>query len=317
MLFDPSAADLRTPDIAVGASEHAQISAMLDRWTSDLRALDLPRPTLDRPLRPIWVTRASLAQLPVEVAAAREDGVYPLVLCTASGRDIAPEDDLPAGCDYVQGAADDAEAWAYGLTAEVFWEHREALLACDEDGLPALIERLVNETRSACGSIRPPIRIEPGEFVFIGTEVSDTTDRHWDLVVDLRQRSVSSQARESSSAPVGPKVIHHPLEPGKLGSRTLRKVLSPILEGVDQVLSCNPEAKILVVCSTGKDHSVGVALAILSIYASDEGHMQSQRRQEGISKELIKRRLGWIMVSITDANPSRATLQSVNAVLLE
>lgn len=319
-LVSPEKADFRTPDAAVSPSEHAQISARLPQWTEELRNLDIQAPKLGRPLRSIWVSRSSLGRLAEEVASAQEAGCYPLVLCTASGRDVAPEDELLDGCEYVQGAADDAEAWARGLTPEVFWRHSEELLGCDEDGLPGLIGRLLEQENVGSRSARAPVQVMPVGSMFIGTEVHDGGTQGWDLVVDLRPHAKAQTNGEMSPGTAHSekrKYIRQPLEAGKLGSRSLRKGLGSILEAVDQVLAANADAKVLVICSTGKDHSVGVALAILSLYASDEGHMLSVRRQEGINKDLIKRRLGWIMISIADANPSRATLQSVNAVLLE
>jgi tRNA A64-2'-O-ribosylphosphate transferase len=36
-----------------------------------------------------------------------------------------------------------------------------------------------------------------------------------------------------------------------------------------------------------------------------------------IDKKFIRRRLGWISTSLPNANPSRATLQSVNSFLMK
>ena len=46
---------------------------------------------------------------------------------------------------YIQGAGDDSEAWAHGLTPPVFWANQAVLKSTPEDELPELIDRLVAE----------------------------------------------------------------------------------------------------------------------------------------------------------------------------
>ncbi|KAF2157968.1 initiator tRNA phosphoribosyl transferase [Myriangium duriaei CBS 260.36] len=310
-LLFPERADvhgLRTPEDVVGRSEHAQIEARLDGFVAELRALEVEA-ELDKPLRPVWVTQASMHRLEAEVDEARRDG-YPLVLCTASGKDVG-DVALPEGCDYVQGAADDAEAWACGLTPELFWAKREELLHCDEDGLPDLIGKLVEEAQGTTEAGRNAVRIEPTRSVWVGTDYGASGQGSYDMIIDMRP--VKDQLEQDQSRG---KTLASPFEPGKLGSRALRRVLPSILDKVGAALATNPKAEILIACATGKDFSVGVALALICMFASDDGQMTSQPRTAGIDKEFIRKRLGWIMVCIPDANPSRATLQSVNAVLL-
>lgn len=67
-------------------------------------------------------------------------------------------------------------------------------------------------------------------------------------------------------------------------------------------------------CETGKDISVGVALAVLCLYADERG-TRTLAPNASINKSFIKQRLSWIMTSFPDVKPSRATLQSVNAFL--
>jgi tRNA A64-2'-O-ribosylphosphate transferase len=44
----------------------------------------------------------------------------------------------------VQGAADDEEAWAHGLTSSLFWENQEQLLNCTQDEeVISVIEQIV------------------------------------------------------------------------------------------------------------------------------------------------------------------------------
>ena len=90
--------------------------------------------------------------------------------------------------------------------------------------------------------------------------------------------------------------------------------------------------RVLVACESGRDISVGVALALLCQFweAGDPcggggggggaGPLRPRPRRElrdvDVNKAVIKARLGGIMARFPEANPSRATLQSVNSYLM-
>lgn len=76
-----------------------------------------------------------------------KDSCLPLVCVSAS---CCPDDDnVPLDRFYVQGAADDEESWARGLTAPMFWAHQRELLDCPQDEMQDLIESVVLRTREA------------------------------------------------------------------------------------------------------------------------------------------------------------------------
>ncbi|KAI3478689.1 hypothetical protein L1887_59326 [Cichorium endivia] len=56
------------------------------------------------------------------------------------------------GFVYVQGAGDDHENWARGLTPDLFWQHSDALLACEKDLLEEAVDNLVKHHSTASGS---------------------------------------------------------------------------------------------------------------------------------------------------------------------
>ena len=101
---------------------------------------------------------------------------------------------------------------------------------------------------------------------------------------------------------------------GKVASRNLRQGIPETLKRMSDVSKWNGTAyvngetdpRILVMCNTGKDLSVGVALAISC-------HLSTEAK---IDKAAIKRHLAQITLSKPDASPSRATLNSVHAVLM-
>ncbi|PNS15468.1 Diadenosine 5',5'''-P1,P4-tetraphosphate phosphorylase 2 [Sphaceloma murrayae] len=300
---------LSTPQDVVGESEHAQIASRLDDLVADLGALDLDldriRKTLRKPLTPVWVTQASDVPMIDDQLA-----YYPIVLCTASGRDAG---NAISGFDYVQGAADDAEAWALGLTATSFWHHRSELLQLSEDELVERIPLITSNGNDEISAVLPTL-IKPTTQLYIGTNPCST-----DALPTPHAHIACEQPVDNNDT--SPKEQGHtfrvPCQPGKLGSRTLRHHLPSLVPFVTKHLASHPTSPILIICPTGKDHSIGVALALLCLFSSPDGTLTSTNDStRTMNKDFIKKRLSWIMASIPDANPSRATLQSVNAFLL-
>lgn len=60
------------------------------------------------------------------------------VICLSASK-LPPHDR-----DYVQGAADDQEGWACGLTPQMFWANEEELLSCRREELPHKLQAVVN-----------------------------------------------------------------------------------------------------------------------------------------------------------------------------
>ncbi|OQO03607.1 hypothetical protein B0A48_10272 [Cryoendolithus antarcticus] len=220
---------LRTPEDVVSASEHAQIDARLEGFVRDARSLDLDLPALraklQRPMRAVWITpETDLGR----TISTDEDHAY-VMLCTASSR---ASESSKLGAAYVQGAADDSEAWACGLDAVTFWANADALLATSDDALSETITTLMKKSTT---SSRLPIRISPAYALAVGDNAS---------LIDSKSRL--------------------------------------------------------------QDYDVIVEITRLTL----------PLRQPVPSKVEIKKRLSWIMASIPDVSPSRATLQSVNAHLM-
>ncbi|SPO40032.1 related to RIT1 - initiator tRNA phosphoribosyl-transferase [Pseudozyma flocculosa] len=148
----------------VGASEREQIEEKVDAWTRTFLESDLDVPRLDRPLRPFFITQETTLPLP-DLFADDCDGdagqVYtPILLVSASKHivdsfhpvrpeqlttdsDLGAEEEQPR--IYVQGAGDDHENWAQGLTPTLFWRHRDLLLSAAKEHLPRLVAELVRQ----------------------------------------------------------------------------------------------------------------------------------------------------------------------------
>ncbi|KAG9196090.1 tRNA A64-2'-O-ribosylphosphate transferase [Alternaria panax] len=300
---------LFTPPQAVSESEHAQMEKRIDGFVRQFMEICKPnlselRSKLQKPLRPIWVTQQS--SLP-DLAPSFPD-FHPIVLCTASRRVRGAE---ASESGYIQGAADDHEAWSHGLTPPIFWKHKDMLMKTSEEDAPALIERLLNEDEGGStfvSLIRPTSKLH----------VSSSDQMNlagFEFVVSCTPEPLAPSMLKEAGVK---HYLHFKCRPGKLGSRDLRTQLPQLLYFFSS-LSTPTFGNILVCCPTGKDLSVGTALAILCLYTNEEGDIDTSKPREAkdIGKAFIKQRLSWITTSSPALNPSRTTLQSVNAVLLE
>ncbi len=301
---------------------HAQVMALLPGFVASLEALALgallPR-TLSKPLRPLWITPDSV--LPDGGDGEESSSIFedyrPVICCTASRRVVGSE--MEEG-GYIQGAGDDTENWAYGLTPPVFWDNVDVLLEAAEAELPELIKQLVEEdqARRARTGAEPHVQLAPGIYVCPTSAA---------IVPAGEQKSVCHIQLLPSTSPKeswrkGPRLLQVGLGSSKAGSRHLRLALPDICAFARHYMSAVEEEgekkSIVVSCDSGRDFSVGAALALSCVLLDDEGAL----REEGgapvnFTKTLVKSRLGGFMTAFPAANPSRATLQSVNSFLMD
>jgi len=169
-----------------------------------------------------------------------------------------------SGDGYIQGAGDDSEGWAHGLTAPLFWKHQEQLMNTNEDKLIDLISELLKRGKLSVGTSKA-VLISPTDWLFAGTldAMNEIDYGNSDGLITC------GEASRMTSVP-GAKIRHIHLEcrEKKLGSRDIRKQLNNIL-----ALFNDPKSfeKLYVCCPTSKDLSIGVILAILCLYIDDEG----------------------------------------------
>ncbi|KAJ9391962.1 hypothetical protein DTO063F5_721 [Paecilomyces variotii] len=294
------------PPDYLGPSEESQIERRIDGFVQALKALKLDiealRESLGRPIKIAWANRSYL--YPADLH--KGDGYNLFVLCSASKRVHGAE--MSEG-GYIQGAGDDSESWAHGLTPPVFWENKSALLATDEEELPDRIQELMAKQRLQ-KTDHEAIRVAPTQNLYISRTSSLSTDTDgYDLVIDC---NASPQASEGSA-----KRLNLGCGSAKLGSRDLRKSLDQVKNFVNTTLLSNPAQSLLVTCETGKDLSAGALLAILCLFYNDDGQFVGLQSQQYMDKQFIRQRLAWIVTSKHDVNPSRSTLQSVNAFLMQ
>jgi tRNA A64-2'-O-ribosylphosphate transferase len=312
----PACHQLYTPPQVVSDTEHTQISALLPSFLTSLDALNLPKENfstlISKPIRPIWITPDSSLS---DTEQIFED-FHPVVLCTVSRRVEGGE---VSGGEYIQGAGDDTENWAHGLTPAVFWSNQQILLSTPEYDLPDLIETLLQrsaETRTGNSDSVRCVRPTSCLFISILPAAQESKVDEGTRVIALLPKVTDESTWKTSKTrlDVG-------LGPHKVGSRNLRLALPTIVEFASSVLyqDGKPQTKrhLIIACETGKDLSIAVALALLCLFFDDEGGLLSERRaKSSIDKVFIRHRLGWISTSMPDANPNRASLQSVNSFLM-
>lgn len=237
---------------------------------------------------------------------------HSLICCSASKLEKGDSD------DYVQGAGDDIEYWANGLTAQVFWQNKDLLLnEHTEEKLCLLIDKLVREDSADYVDLRSHVHLKTIPIpIFIGRSSQrrslDILDFNGVLFCDS---PVLDPSDVKETLTPGTLLLNLSCPSGKLGGQTLRKKLPLIDSFVLKITAENSAPKILVLCSTGRDLSIGVALAILCRYVDDDGKFRSEPLQT-IDKNFVRRRLACFVSAIPEANPSRATLQSVNTYLM-
>lgn len=314
----PQFHELYTPPQVISQSEHAQIVALLPSFLAALEALSIPvtdlRHHVSKPLRPIWVTPDSNIAPNSQIF----EDYHPVICCTVSRRVVGGE--VSEG-GYIQGAGDDTENWAYGLSPPVFWANKEVLISMPEAKLPDLITTLVASSaigRHGGGQTRC---LKPTSCLFVST----IADMQVNTMPPACTVVLLPKITEECTWETSPTRLDVGLGPHKLGSRNLRTALPFIVEFVRKYLaSCKIEAcqedsaKILIACESGKDLSIGVALVVLCLFFNDQGYLMQQPNQRiNVDKNFIRSRLGWISTSMPDANANRATLQSVNSFLIE
>jgi tRNA A64-2'-O-ribosylphosphate transferase len=99
----------------VSRSEHTQIEARIDVFVDKLLTsgvnIEHVSKLLEKPLRPIWYTPQSYQALE-ESPPDFSDALFCPVICLSASEAIETGYEMRAGYLYVQGSADDQEAWA-------------------------------------------------------------------------------------------------------------------------------------------------------------------------------------------------------------
>lgn len=301
---------LRTPSNAVGDSEHTQIEARISGFVVDLRSLLLDNKTLQaaiqKPLIPSWTSPE------IEQMTFLDDGEYNKIVCCTASRQVNGTEASENG--YIQGAADDHEAWSQGLTPSLFWAHKDKLLAMADDEVGDFVRNC-----GAAGNVNAIYENRPIRMSTTGIHIASNLDtvqtQDYDGLMSLSSNPSSPLESAPDRTACGP-ILHISCKPGKLGSRALRTHLNSIITFLGVIFASHKSPSILIMCHNGNDLAVGVALTALCLFYDDNDDPKTTASKDPIDKTIIRRRLAKITSAKPTANPSRATLQSVHAFLM-
>lgn len=305
--------ELHTPRTSVGQSEHAQMVARIDAFVQDAKLLQMDIPLLQarvkRPLVPCWITPHS-----EDLSTGHELQDYNRVVCCTASRRVNGTEASENG--YIQGAADDHEGWSSGLTPALFWQHEVELLSLSDEAIPDFIWEWAQAETTITMNDDHAIELADTR-ISLGNLSAVEQSSLYDAVVSISGESPDSIAANEPESLESKTVLRIPCKPGKLGSRSLRYQLHPIFSFLSPYYSADKAPRILIACPDTEDFSIGVALAILCKFYDDQNKVRSIPSSTNIiDKDLIRRRLAQITMAKPDASLSRATLQSVNAVLM-
>ncbi|KAH7318362.1 tRNA A64-2'-O-ribosylphosphate transferase [Stachybotrys elegans] len=290
-------------------STHSQITALIPSFVASLRALNLSLPTcLTKPLRPFWITQDSfLAEEPVDCIF---EDYRPIICCTASRRVVGGSEMDEGG--YIQGAADDTENWAHGLTPVIFWSHSTELLETPEAELPSLIAQLVKEyTAEQNASEQPTTKLTSCISVCPLPMAAPEKD-------EICHIALTTSTTDKTTWVKSPKYMEIGLGKSKTASRNLRLALPDICRFASKFLAAQgSSAQIIIACESGRDLSVATALALFCYFFDEQDNFRVPDDNVSFTKTQIKIKLASIMTAYPGANPNRATLQSVNSFLMD
>ncbi|OSC96513.1 initiator tRNA phosphoribosyl transferase [Trametes coccinea BRFM310] len=325
-------AELYCPPASVSEQERVQIKARIEEWAVALTKSAYTIPPLPLPLRPLWITPATsgFPRLP-----DRADLAYLPILCVSASRQV--EDGLERrshGFAYVQGSGDDHELWGMGLTPDIFWANKERLLRSTREQLPSVVEEVVAAAKDS--GVRENWNRSPTPIIAVDGRllISAVPDMPANLPATLpgTQYStsyvvisadvVSAQESDHAGTTSSPQnALRLKMAEGKKDQlHFLQSVLPESMQYIKARLAKGDA--VCVCCDTGRDASVGVALAALQLFFDEKGKLllendgATRTPQAHANKTSIKTRLQWIISSRPEANPSRVTLKRVNEFLL-
>ena len=309
---------LHVPPEQISPSEQAQIEAQLDVWVDKLYTSDLPVPRLVKPLHPVFVHAPHIPTL-------SSDAQHHVVLVSVSPS-TPPLTFHTIHASYVQGAGDDHEAWAHGLTPALFWRHKRKLMAPElqRDERIQLVCDIVQAEREEAGQV-PWLTNHDTATQIDGTPIhiqacsathkfSERDRASYALIIHCAQPDTSSH------------VLGLGLDASKRGLNAFSAALPRVVDTVTDVLRKEAQGRgVLFCCTDGSQLSGAMVVAILAasfdrdrhfVGVGDDAYARLTEHRRCLSKDDTQRRLQWLTTSSMHASPSRAHLQRVNAYLL-
>lgn len=315
---------LAVPAEAVSDSERAQIEARLAHWTEAFLASDYTVPRLNKPLCPLFAHPGTVLAIP----SARAEQVHHIVLASVSSVDEVAG---AYGATYVQGAGDDHESWALGLTPDVFWRNRSKLLDphLERTDREMLVRTLVAQRANETHGNVPWLPQDVDDVIRIGTTRLVAAQRSVDHVFGTDERNayaliVHCSKTATEGEDTDPCVLCLGIPEGKRGLNDFAHALPHVVEAVTQALveSDTGDRREVLVCGADGYHVCGALLVAVLAASFDERRalipslVERHVHRRSLSKDETRRRLQWVVGASEQISPSRAHLQRVNAALI-
>nr|VWO95737.1 Acyl-homoserine-lactone synthase (EC (Autoinducer synthesis protein) [Ganoderma boninense] len=270
-----------------------------------------------------------------------EHAKYLPIICVSASRQVHDGVERRLnGFSYVQGSGDDHELWGMqGLTPALFWKHREELLGTSRGELPHAVEGFVQQSKVGQHGTEwraqpTPVTATSGQLLIgsvpdMPSEVPCTlpgadspvsfviVSAHTPLPQSCSDNDIELAEPQKDPQPQkDPHILRLKLAEGKKDQLAFLQTVLPAATRFIKARLARGNA-VCICCDTGKDASIGIALAALQLFFDDGGALLEPGAAGcTASKDSIRTRLQWIIASKPAANPSRATLKRVNEFLL-
>lgn len=320
--------DLHTLPAIVSRNEHAQICILIQSFvrklldsSANLKALCI---LLKKPLRPIWISPVSRMFINLKVSEKMWDNeeIYfiPVICCSASICVNEPLDSLilpfNVGFNYIQGAADDSESWAPGLTHEMF----HAMTYDQIDNFSLTLKSIAESKSIHASAKKKRIYNYIGcSFLAIGNRESGNFETCWDnfdIVINC------GASEFIGKVPEGKKYLYYPISEGKKGQDVLFESIPALIADLSSVINIYKKViimseeplkrtgpSILFHCMQGRDRSVAMCLAFL-LATQIPNHLE-------ITKRVVENCVMNIQASHPLAQPSRSYIKKVSLYFMK
>lgn len=255
----PIATPLTLPEHVVSPSEREQIASKVAQWTDLLLSSELPVPSLQKPLRPLFVSRSHHQDEDIpHLGSGFELDYYPVVLVSASQMVPTPNLvllhspvvksclDLPKETEalrkqsryiYVQGSGDDEDMWSYNLTPTMFWEpdnlHKILSQGIGGEQLKETLELIVEQSKLKPleSGLSEDRRV--GDFpIYLGTRPIDYVfspeeRKKYRLIVQADSDKMSDEQSEQEDKKWS--ILRPGIPSGKRGIHAFRKAIPRVI----------------------------------------------------------------------------------------
>ncbi|KAI2514347.1 Rit1 N-terminal domain [Fragilaria crotonensis] len=286
---------LYTPSWLVTEEEHVAICTLLDDRVESLYASGAivnPRrlvETLVKPLRPYWITpdRGMDTEELLDI-----DDAYFAVICMSCSTLSSPIPET-LDFDYIPGAGDDDESWARKLTPNLFWKNVDDIL--DAPDCIGAIDSIVAQNQSIdnyphhhddddalCNESCYDAIGDTG--ICIGSRRAGRPPDCWNTFDAVLAVTDVEYDDMKEALPDGKYYLQLPVQEGKRDRSELERWL-PV--GIAFV-TLHRNSRILIHCAQGRDRSVAIAMACITLLCDLKHPIQFVHNVEALTHASLR-----------------------------